>query len=277
MSAPTTSPDASVTAAAGPVADPKAGVRIGSSIRDLVPPLVTALLVLAVWEGVVRGFGIRPILLPTPSSILTAFVGDLPRLAEAVWTTGRAAVLGFVIGGMAGFVAGAVAARFTWLREGVLPMGVAFGAIPIVATAPIFNLWFSALSVWSNASVVALVVFFPMLVNTITGLSSVAPGHAELARSLAMPRWSVFTKLQVPTALPFVFGALRLGAALAVIAAVVADFFGGFRSSSGFFIKTLMATADYTGAWATVLALCLFGLALYGLVALAERRVLPGS
>lgn len=277
MSAPTTAPDASVAEPAGPLADPRAGVRLGSGLRELVPPVLTALLVLAVWEGAVRGFAIRPILLPTPSSIVAAFLGDLPRLADAVWTTGRAAMLGFVIGGAAGFTAGAVAARFTWLREGVLPMGVAFGAIPIVATAPIFNLWFSALSVWSNAAVVALVVFFPMLVNTITGLSSVAPGHAELVRSLAMSRWSVFTKLQVPTALPFVFGALRLGAALAVIAAVVADFFGGFRSSSGFFIKTLMATADYTGAWATVLALCLFGLALYGVVALAERRVVPGE
>jgi NitT/TauT family transport system permease protein len=275
MSAPTSAPDALATPPAGPVADPRAGVRIGAGLRDMGPPLLTAVLVLVLWEGVVRGFGIRPILLPTPSAILTAFVGDLPRLGNAIWTTGRAAILGFVIGGIAGFTAGAVAARFAWLREGVLPMGVAFGAIPIVATAPIFNLWFSALSVWSNAAVVALVVFFPMLVNTITGLTAVAPGHAELVRSLAMPRWSVFAKLQVPTALPYVFGALRLGAALAVIAAVVADFFGGFRSSSGFFIKTLMATADYTGAWATVLALCLFGLSLYGLVALVERRTIP--
>jgi NitT/TauT family transport system permease protein len=275
MIAPPSAPDARVTGPAGPFADPRAGGRLGSGLRDVGPPLLTALLVLVLWEGAVRGFGIRPILLPTPSAIVTTFLGDLPRLADAIWTTGRAAVLGFVIGGAAGFTAGAVAARFTWLREGVLPMGVAFGAIPIVATAPIFNLWFSALSVWSNTAVVALVVFFPMLVNTITGLTAVAPGHAELVRSLAMPRWSVFTKLQIPTALPFVFGALRLGAALAVIAAVVADFFGGFRSSSGFFIKTLMATADYTGAWATVLALCLFGLSLYGLVALAERRVIP--
>lgn len=275
MSAPSRVSDAPAAGPVGPVADTSAGTGLGRGLRDLAPPAVTALLVLVLWEAAVRGFGIRPILLPTPSSIAVTFLGELPRLAEAIWTTGRAAVLGFFIGGAAGFTAGAVAARFTWLREGVLPMGVAFGAIPIVATAPVFNLWFSALSVWSNAAVVALVVFFPMLVNTITGLSSVAPGHAELVRSLAMPRWSVFTRLQVPTALPFIFGALRLGAALAVIAAVVADFFGGFRSSSGFFIKTLMATADYTGAWATVLALCLFGLALYGLVALAERRVVP--
>jgi NitT/TauT family transport system permease protein len=157
----------------------------------------------------------------------------------------------------------------------MLPVGVALGAIPIVATAPIFNLWFGALSVWSNAAVVALVVFFPMLVNTITGLSSPQPGHEELLRSVAAPRRAVFVKLLLPTALPFIFGALRVGAALAVIAAVVADFFGGFRSSAGFFIKTLMATANYTGAWATVLALCLFGLALYGVVASVERLVVP--
>jgi NitT/TauT family transport system permease protein len=240
-----------------------------------LPAVLTALLVLVLWEVVVRAVGIRPIFLPTPSSITATFFAEIPRLAEAIWTTGRAAILGFVIGGGAGFVTGALAARWRWMREGLLPMGVAFGAIPIVATAPIFNLWFSSLSVWSNAAVVALVVFFPMLVNTITGLSATDGGHEELMRSLAAPRNAVFTKLMVPTSLPFVFGALRVGAALAVIAAVVSDFFGGLRSSAGFFIKTLMATADYTGAWATVAALCLFGLALYGSVALAERTLTP--
>jgi NitT/TauT family transport system permease protein len=265
----------STTAPAAPVADPGRPSRIGSGLARLVPAAIAAVLVLVLWELVVRVFGIRPILLPGPLSILSTFVGDLPRLGSAVWTTGRAAVLGFAVGGLAGFLAGALVAGWAWLREGMLPVGVALGAIPIVATAPIFNLWFGALSIWSNAAVVALVVFFPMLVNTITGLSSADPGHEELMRSLAAPKRTVFVKLLLPTALPFVFGALRVGAALAVIAAVVADFFGGFRSSSGFFIKTLMATANYTGAWATVLALCLFGLALYGLVATVERLVVP--
>jgi NitT/TauT family transport system permease protein len=264
-------------APSAPVADPGMVGRVGSGVRRVVPAIVAAVLVLVLWEVVVRVFAIRPILLPGPLSILEAFWNDLPRLRDAVWTTGRAAVLGFVVGGLSGFVAGALVAGWSWLREGMLPVGVALGAIPIVATAPIFNLWFGALSVWSNASVVALVVFFPMLVNTITGLSSPDPGHEELMRSVAAPQRTVFVKLLLPTALPFIFGALRVGAALAVIAAVVADFFGGFRSSAGFFIKTLMATANYTGAWATVLALCLFGLALYSLVATVERLVVPSG
>jgi NitT/TauT family transport system permease protein len=265
------------TAPAAPVADPGLVGRAGTGARRIVPAVVAAVLVLVLWEAVVRIFGIRPILLPGPFAILETFRGDLPRLANAVWTTGRASLLGFLVGGLAGFVAGALVAGWSWLREGMLPVGVALGAIPIVATAPIFNLWFGALSIWSNAAVVALVVFFPMLVNTITGLSSADPGHEELLRSLAAPRRTVFVKLLLPTALPFIFGALRVGAALAVIAAVVADFFGGFRSSAGFFIKTLMATANYTGAWATVLALCLFGLALYGMVATVERLVVPAG
>ncbi|MEX1163756.1 MAG: ABC transporter permease subunit [Nitriliruptor sp.] len=265
----------STTAPVAPVADPGLSGRVGSGLRRVVPAAIAALLVLALWELIVRVFEIRPILLPAPAAILGTFLDDLPRLAEAVWTTGRAALLGFLVGGLAGFVAGALVAGWAWLREGMLPVGVALGAIPIVATAPIFNLWFGALSVWSNAAVVALVVFFPMLVNTITGLNAAETGHTELMRSLAANRRTVFVKLLLPTALPFVFGALRVGAALAVIAAVVADFFGGFRSSAGFFIKTLMATADYTGAWATVLALCLFGLALYGTVASLERWMVP--
>ncbi|MEX1179068.1 MAG: ABC transporter permease subunit [Nitriliruptor sp.] len=262
---------------ASSVADPGLPGRVSAGIRRLVPALLAAVLVLVIWEAAVRIFEIRPILIPAPLAILRTFVEDLPRLAEAVWTTGRASLLGFLVGGTAGFLAGALVAGWAWLREGMLPVGVALGAIPIVATAPIFNLWFGALSVWSNAAVVALVVFFPMLVNTITGLSSAEAGHTELMRSLAADRRTVFVKLLLPTALPFVFGALRVGAALAVIAAVVADFFGGFRSSAGFFIKTLMATADYTGAWATVLALCLFGLALYGAVATLERWMVPAA
>jgi NitT/TauT family transport system permease protein len=268
-----------MTTTTAPVTAPVASTGRRATLQGvaarIVPAALTALLVLVLWEAVVRGFQIRPIFLPTPSAIATTFVQELGRLGQAVWITGRSAVLGFVIGGAAGFATGALAARWQWMREGLLPMGVAFGAIPIVATAPIFNLWFSSLSVWSNAAVVALVVFFPMLVNTITGLSATDAGHEELMHSLAAPRHSIFTKLMIPTSLPFVFGALRVGAALAVIAAVVADFFGGFRSSAGFFIKTLMATADYTGAWATVAALCLFGLALYGSVALAERTLTP--
>jgi NitT/TauT family transport system permease protein len=265
----------SATAPAAPVADPGQPGRVGVGLKRIVPAALAALLVLGLWEAVVRVFEIRPILLPAPAAILDSFLDDLPRLAEAVWTTGRASLLGLVVGGLAGFVAGVLVANWSWLREGMLPVGVALGAIPIVATAPIFNLWFGALSVWSNTAVVALVVFFPMLVNTITGISSADPGHVELMRSLAAGKRTVLTKLLLPTALPFVFGALRVGAALAVIAAVVADFFGGFRSSSGFFIKTLMATADYTGAWATVLALCLFGLALYSVVASLEKWLVP--
>ena len=258
-----------------PVAVVTGRPRAAAFAQRSLPAVLTALLVLVAWELLVRGIGIRPIFLPTPSAIARTTIEDLPRLTEAIWVTGRTAVLGFVLGGGAGFLTGALAARRKWMRAGLLPMGVAFGAIPIVATAPIFNLWFSSLSIWSNTAVVALVVYFPMLVNTITGLSATESGHDELMRSLAASRHQVFTKLMVPTALPFVFGALRVGAALAVIAAVVADFFGGLRSSAGFFIKTLMATADYTGAWATVVALCLFGLAIYGSVALAERVFTP--
>lgn len=251
--------------------------RWRARVRGWLPAAVTALAVLVLWEVGVRVLGIEPILLPTPSAIAVTFVEDLPRLIEAVWTTGRAALLGLVLGAALGFVAGAVGSRWAWLRDGLVPFGVAFGAVPIVATAPIFNLWFGALSVWSNAAVVALVVFFPMLINTVTGLQAVPPGEMELMRSYAATPRTVFVKLRVPTALPFVFGALRVAAALAVIAAVVADFFGGLRSSAGFFIKTLMANADYTGAWATVAALCLFGLAVYGAVAVAEAAVLRGG
>lgn len=242
-----------------------------------VAPLLLGLGVLVVWELAVRGLGIRPILLPPPSAIAVAVVADLPRLASATWVTGRSALLGFAIGTGGGFLAGLVASRSRAVREAIVPVGVVLGSLPIVATAPIFNLWLGALSIWSKVAVVALVVFFPVLVNTVAGLASASPASAELLRSYAAPGRTVLTALQIPSSLPFVFGALRVAAALAVIAAVVAEFFGGFRDSAGFFIKTLMANADYTGAWATVVALSVFGLALYGAVAVAERVAMPGD
>jgi len=252
-------------------------VSLPARLRSWLPPLVTAVAVLALWELAVRGFRIRPILLPPPSAIAAAVVDDAPRLLSAIWVTGRTALAGFVLGCGAGFLAAVAGTRWITLRQGLAVTGVVFGAVPIVATAPIFNLWFGALSPWSDIAVVALVVCFPTLIGTLTGLASApAASHELLATYGAAPR-VVLTKLTVPASLPFVFGALRVAAALSVIAAVVAEFFGGFRDSAGFFIKTLMANADYTGAWATVAALCAFGLLLYGAVGLAERAALPPS
>jgi len=258
---------------AGSGAAPGAGLARRSA--GAAAPLALGLGVLVVWEVAVRALGIRPILLPPPSAIAAAVVEDLPRLVAATWVTGRAALLGYAIGAGAGFLAGLAASRWRPLREAVVPVGVVLGSLPIVATAPIFNLWFGALSIWSKVAVVALVVFFPVLVNTVAGLASASASSQELLRSYAAPGRTVLAALQIPSALPFVFGALRVAAALSVIAAVVAEFFGGFRDSAGFFIKTLMANADYTGAWATVVALSAFGLALFGAVALAERVAMP--
>ncbi len=248
-----------------------------TAVRRYLPPLAAALGVLVLWELAVRVFDIRPILLPPPSAIAVTVVEDLPRLLSATWVTGRSAVMGFVLGCGGGFLAGVAAYRWKPLREGLVPVGIVVGSVPIVATAPIFNLWFGALSIWSKVAVVALVVFFPTLINTVTGLASASASSTELLRSYAAPRRMVLAKLEIPSCMPFVFGALRVAAALSVIAAVVAEFFGGFRDSAGFFIKTLMANADYEGAWATVVALCAFGLLLYGAVALAERIVIPSE
>jgi NitT/TauT family transport system permease protein len=252
-------------------------VRTRRTRAGFLPPLLTAVAVLVLWEVAVRALGIRPIILPPPSAIAATVAQDLPRLLSATWVTGRSALLGFALGCGGGFLAGVAASRWRPLREAAVPVGIVLGSIPIVATAPIFNLWFGALSIWSKVAVVALVVFFPTLLSTITGLASASASSAELLRSYAAPRRMVLTKLQIPASLPFVFGALRVAAALSVIAAVVAEFFGGFRDSAGFFIKTLMANADYTGAWATVVALCAFGLLLYGAVGVAERVVIPGQ
>lgn len=240
-----------------------------------LPALACAAGVLVLWEVGVRVLDVPPILLPPPSAIAATVVAELPRLLSAVWVTGRVALLGFALGSGAGFLAALAGARWAGLARGLVPVGVVLGAVPIVAAAPIFNLWFGALSIWSKVAVAALVVFFPVLVNTLAGMASAEAASVELMRSYAARPRTVVAKVAVPAALPYLFGALRVGAALSVIAAVVAEFFGGFRNSAGFAIKTLMANADYTGAWATVVGLCAFGLLFYAAVGLAERWMIP--
>ena len=247
---------------------------IPARLRSSGPALVAGLTVLVLWEVVTRFGDVSPVLLPSPTVILEATFDDFGVLFGGVMATGKNAIAGLVIGSCAAFLIGVATVRWRWLRDALLPLGVAFAAMPIVATAPIFNLWFGVLSPWSKITVVALVAFFPVLINTITGMQSASPRHVELMMSYAASPRAVLTKLRLPAALPYIFGALRVSAPLAVIAAVVADFFGGYRDTAGFNIKNLLATADFGGAWATVGLLCGLGLLLYGLVAITERVVL---
>jgi NitT/TauT family transport system permease protein len=190
--------------------------------------------------------------------------------ADFVQTFGRGVLIGYAIGCGAGLVVAILAHRFAFLGRGLLPLGNFFSALPLVGIAPIMVMWFGF--DWpSKAAVVALVTFFPMLVNALAGLS--ASGHIErdLMRSYAASYPQALGKLYLPAALPFIFNALKINATLALIGAIVAEFFGTPTQGIGFRISTEAGRMAIDMVWAEIALAALAGMAFYGFVALAER------
>jgi len=238
---------------------------------SLAIPLLFGAVVFYLWEVLVRGFGVPPVLMPSPSAAAARFVSSLPTLgADFVQTFVRGVLIGYVIGCGAGLLVAIVAQRFAFLGRGLLPLGNFFSALPLVGVAPIMVMWFGF--DWpSKAAVVALVTFFPMLVNTLAGLS--ASGHMErdLMRSYGADHRQTLMKLYLPAALPFIFNALKINATLALIGAIVAEFFGTPTQGIGFRISTEAGRMAIDMVWAEIALAAIAGMAFYGLVALAER------
>jgi NitT/TauT family transport system permease protein len=238
---------------------------------NLLVPLLFGAIVFYLWEVAVRGFGVPPVLLPAPSAAAARFAASLPTLeADFVQTFIRGVLVGYAIGCGAGLVVAILAHRFEFLGRGLLPLGNFFSALPLVGIAPIMVMWFGF--DWpSKAAVVALVTFFPMLVNAIAGLS--AAGHIErdLMRSYAANHSQSLRKLYLPAALPFIFNALKINATLALIGAIVAEFFGTPTQGIGFRISTEAGRMAIDMVWAEIALAALAGMAFYGLVTLAER------
>ena len=238
---------------------------------DLLVPLLFGLTVFYLWEVAVRGFGVPPVLLPSPSAAGARFAASLPTLqADFIQTFIRGVLIGYAIGCGAGLLVAILAHRFEFLGRGLLPLGNFFSALPLVGIAPITVMWFGF--DWpSKAAVVVLVTFFPMLVNAIAGLS--AAGHIErdLMRSYAATHWQSLTKLYLPAALPFIFNALKINATLALIGAIVAEFFGTPTQGIGFRISVEAGRMAIDMVWAEIALAALAGMAFYGFVTLAER------
>jgi NitT/TauT family transport system permease protein len=238
---------------------------------DLAIPLLFGAVVFYLWEVLVRGFGVSPVIMPAPSKAAARFAASLPKLGgDFVQTFVRGVLIGYVIGCGAGLLVAIVAQRFAFLGRGLLPLGNFFSALPLVGVAPIMVMWFGF--DWpSKAAVVALVTFFPMLVNTLAGLS--ASGHMErdLMRSYGADHRQTLTKLYLPAALPFIFNALKINATLALIGAIVAEFFGTPTQGIGFRISTEAGRMAIDMVWAEIALAAIAGMAFYGLVALAER------
>ena len=253
-------------------------------LRKYAPPIALAVGVLSVWELAVTIFEIQQFLLPKPSAILAEYFTELrlfldPErssiLFDASGATLREALGGFVIGCGSGIGIALLTARWTAVNEALMPFAIAANSVPIIAFAPIMNNWFGITNPFSKMAIVAIIVFFPTMINTVRGLTLIDANQLELMHSYAASPMRIMRDLRIPNALPFVFSALRIASSLSVIGAVVGEFFGGPRATLGVFITQEASSFDFARAWSAIIMASLIGLSLYFVVLALERWLMP--
>ncbi len=241
------------------------------SLRDLAPPLGFGLAVLTIWQFGVRLLGVPAIILPAPSAIAYKLATSVPTLSADFVQTIRGVLAGYAVGSLAGLIVAVLIDRSAFLQRGLLPLGNLVSALPIIGVAPIMVMWFG-FDWQSKAAVVVIMTFFPMLVNVAAGLSSAGAMERDLMKTYAADYRQTLMKLRLPAALPFVFNALKINTTLAMIGAIVAEFFGTPTVGMGFRISTEVGHLSIDMVWATIVVAAVTGSAFYALVALVERR-----
>jgi len=245
----------------------------GSRAAGYLVPVIFGVVLLVLWEMVVRFWGVPMVILPAPSAIWAKILTSTHLLWEDfVQTFVKGALPGYAMGCAAGVFVGILADRFGFLQRGLLPVGNFMAALPIVGTAPIFVMWYG-FGWQSKAAVVFTMVFFPMLVNTVAGLKEASAAQRDLMRTYAAGSGATLWKLKLPAAMPFVFNGLKISSTLALIGAIVAEFFGSPIVGMGFRISTSVGQLALDMVWAEIAVAALAGSLFYGAVALAERGV----
>ena len=240
---------------------------------NLLVPALFGFSILILWEGFVRGFNVSPILLPPPSAIALRFSGSLSILwIDFVQTFIKGALSGYVIGCIAAFITAVAVDKSNFLKRGLLPVGNFVAALPIIGMAPILVMWFG-FDWHSKAAVVVVMVFFPMLVNTVAGLNAKDNIQHDLMKTYGASYWQNLLKLSLPAAMPFIFNGLKICTTLALIGAIVSEFFGSPTRGMGFRISTEVGRLSLDMVWAEITVAALAGSAFYGLMALIEKGV----
>ena len=263
---------------------PALSERVRRRFAYYVPTMLIAVGVVALWEVLVLIFDIQQFLLPKPSAIFAEFMlqanlwitpGESSILFEAAGATFWEAFGGFIIGCGSGILVALITSRWTIVSEATMPFAIAANSVPIIAFAPIMNNWFGITNPASKMAIVAIIVFFPTMINTVRGLTLVDVSQLELMRSYAATPFHIMFKLRIPNALPYIFSALRVASALSLIGAVVAEFFGGPRATLGVYITQEASAFDFAKAWTAIFMASIIGIAFYLAVLLLERRLMP--
>ncbi|MEU8662028.1 ABC transporter permease [Actinoplanes philippinensis] len=244
-------------------------------MRRVLPPLVAGILALVLWEVFVTAGRVAPFILPAPSAIGAQIVEQKQNIWDAALASGANALAGLIGGTVLAVLAALAASRSRFLGEVSIPFAAVVNALPIIALAPILNNMFESTSSVPRRLVTGIVVFFPVFLNLLRGLREVSPVHQELMRTYAASGWTFARKVRLPGALPHLFTGLRQASSLAVIAAVVAEYFGGLQDGLGARITSAAAFTAYPRAWAFVAGACLLGLTFYLVTLLLERLATP--
>ena len=244
-------------------------------MKRVLPPVTVGIAAIVAWQLTVTLGRIAPFILPAASEIWGELVEQRKNVWEAALASGANALIGLIAGSVVAVLAAMVASRFRPLAEISIPFAAVVSALPIIALAPILNNMFETTSSLPRRLVAAIIVFFPVFLNTLRGLREVDPIHQELMRTYAAGGWTFARKVRLPGALPYVFTGLRQASSLAVIAAVVAEYFGGLQDGLGSRITSAAAFTAYPRAWAYVVGACLLGLVFYLTTLLLERLAMP--
>ena len=239
----------------------------------IASPLLFGSTLILLWEATIISFKVSPVILPAPSSVFVRLINSVPTLwIDFVQTVIKGAMSGYLIGCLSAFVIALLVNNFKFLERGLLPIGNFMAALPIVGTAPILVMWFG-FDWQSKAAVVTVMVFFPMLINTIQGLQMSDKIQRDLMKTYNASAWQTLTKLRLATAMPFIFNGLKICSTLALIGAIVAEFFGSPIKGMGFRITTEVGRFALDMVWAEITIAALTGSILYGGIVLIERRI----
>ena len=239
----------------------------------LLIPVMFGLTILVAWEVITRGANVPQVILPPPSMIGARIAASLGTLwADFQQTFLKSVLAGNVLGCGLGFAVAILIDRSPFLKAGLLPLGNFVSALPIVGVAPIMVMWFGF--DWpSKAAVVVIMTFFPMLVNTVAGLNASSAIERDLMATYAAGYWQTLMKLRLPAAGPFIFNALKINSTLALIGAIVAEFFGTPIVGMGFRISTEVGRMNVDMVWAEIAVAAVAGSVFYGVIVLVERAV----
>ena len=243
-------------------------------LRNLTPPATVPFVLLLVWQALVLGYQVPRGIFPSVTDVYLQLRSSLPVLLTDSYTTFvKEVFFGFSIGLLAGFLAGVGIALSTFLQRGFLPFAAAFGAVPIVGLAPVLGRAFGV--DWeSKAAVVVITTFFPVVLNTVQGLTSVDTMKLELLKAYAAKPSQIFFKLRLPNALPYLFNALKLAAVLSVISVIVAEFLiPGPPVGLGQRISLSARRGAYDVVFAAIFVSSVFSIIIYGLLSWLERRM----